>query len=46
VRELPETLEAPDLFGSSRLSDGAISHLSDNIVLPRYVQALGVAQNE
>jgi circadian clock protein KaiC len=32
------TLEMPDLFGSGRLSDGAISHLSDNVVLLRYVQ--------
>lgn len=32
------TLEVPDLFGSGRLSDGAISHLSDNVVLLRYVQ--------
>ena len=32
------TLESPDLFGSRRLTDGAISHLSDNIVLLRYVQ--------
>jgi circadian clock protein KaiC len=40
------TLETPDLFGSSRLSDGAISHLSDNIVLLRYFQALGEHQNE
>jgi hypothetical protein len=38
------TLETPDLFGSSSLSDGAISHLSDNMVLLRHVQALG--QNE
>src|SRR5262249_18689098 len=32
------TLEMPDLFGSGRLSDGAISHLSDNVVMLRYVQ--------
>jgi circadian clock protein KaiC len=32
------TLETPDLFGSGRLSDGAISHLSDNVVMLRYVQ--------
>lgn len=32
------TLEMPELFGSGRLSDGAISHLSDNVVLLRYVQ--------
>lgn len=41
VRDLPDDLETPDLFGSSRLSDGAISHLSDNIVLLRHVHALG-----
>lgn len=32
------TLEVPDLFGSRRLSDGAVSYLSDNVVLLRYVQ--------
>jgi hypothetical protein len=35
VRDLPDDLKTPDLFGSSRLSDGAISHLSGNIVLLR-----------
>jgi len=32
------TLEIHDLFGTARLSEGAISHLSDNVVLLRYVQ--------
>ena len=32
------TLEIHDLFGAGRLSAGAISHLSDNVVLLRYVQ--------
>jgi circadian clock protein KaiC len=32
------TLEVPDLFGARRISDGAISPLSDNVVLLRYVQ--------
>jgi circadian clock protein KaiC len=32
------TFESHDLFGSGRLSEGAISHLSDNVVLLRYVQ--------
>ncbi len=32
------TLEMPELFGSDRLSGGAISHLSDNVVLLRYIQ--------
>ena len=32
------TMEVPDLFGSRRLSDGAVSHLSDNVVLLRYVE--------
>ena len=32
------TFEIHDLFGSGLLSDGAISHLSDNVVLLRYVQ--------
>ena len=31
------TQEMPDLFGSVRLSDGAISHLSDNVVMLRYL---------
>jgi len=41
VRDPPDDLKTPDLFGSSHLSDGAISHLSGNIVLLRHVQALG-----
>jgi circadian clock protein KaiC len=32
------TLETHDLFGARYLSDDAISHLSDNVVLLRYVQ--------
>jgi circadian clock protein KaiC len=32
------TLEVQDLFQAPRMSDSAISHLSDNIVLLRYVQ--------
>jgi circadian clock protein KaiC len=32
------TFETHDLFGTGRLSEGAISHLSDNVVLLRYVQ--------
>jgi len=40
VRDLPDDLKTPDLFGSSRLSEGVISHLSGNIVLLRHVQAL------
>ena len=32
------TLEMPDLFGTGRLSDGAVSHLSDNVVMLRYIQ--------
>ena len=32
------TLEMPELFGSDRLSGGAISHLSDNVVMLRYIQ--------
>jgi circadian clock protein KaiC len=32
------TMEIRDLFGTGRLSEGAISHLSDNVVLLRYVQ--------
>ena len=32
------TLEVHDLFGTGRLSEGAISHLSDNVVLLRYIQ--------
>jgi circadian clock protein KaiC len=32
------TLETHDLFGPGRLAEGAISHLSDNVVLLRYVQ--------
>jgi len=35
------SVEIPDLFGSSRLADGAISHLSDNVVLLRYVRQQG-----
>ncbi len=35
------TFEIPDLFGSRRLSEGAISYLSDNVVLLRYVQQQG-----
>jgi circadian clock protein KaiC len=31
------TLEVPDLFRSERLSDGAVSHLSDNVVLLNYI---------
>jgi circadian clock protein KaiC len=31
------TFEVPDLFRSERLSDGAVSHLSDNVVLLNYV---------
>jgi len=40
-RDLPDDLKTPDLFGLSRLSDGAISHLSGNTVLLRHVQTLG-----
>ena len=32
------TLEIPDLFGAERLSDTAVSHLSDNIVMLSYVK--------
>ena len=32
------TFEIPDLFHTERLSDSAVSHLSDNIVLLNYVQ--------
>ncbi|HTS99496.1 MAG TPA: ATPase domain-containing protein [Streptosporangiaceae bacterium] len=32
------TFEIHDLFGTGRLTDGAISHLSDNVVLLRYFQ--------
>ena len=32
------TFEIPDLFRTERLSDSAVSHLSDNIVLLTYVQ--------
>jgi circadian clock protein KaiC len=32
------TLESPELFHPQRLSDSAVSHLSDNVVLLRYVQ--------
>jgi circadian clock protein KaiC len=32
------TLEVPDLFRSERLSDGAVSHLSDNVVLLNYIR--------
>jgi circadian clock protein KaiC len=32
------TLEVPDLFGAGRLSDDAISPLSDNIVLLSYLR--------
>ena len=31
------TLEIPELFRSERLSDGAVSHLSDNVVLLNYI---------
>ena len=31
------TLEVPDLFRSERLSDGAVSHLSDNVVVLNYI---------
>jgi circadian clock protein KaiC len=31
------TLEVPDLFRAARLSDGAVSHLSDNVVLLNYI---------
>ncbi|HUA30378.1 MAG TPA: ATPase domain-containing protein [Streptosporangiaceae bacterium] len=34
------TLEVHDLFGTGRLSEGAISHLSDNVVLLRYFQEM------
>jgi circadian clock protein KaiC len=32
------TFELPDLFGAGRLSDSAVSHLSDNVVLLSYVK--------
>ncbi len=32
------TFELPDLFGTGRLSDSAVSHLSDNVVLLSYVK--------
>jgi circadian clock protein KaiC len=32
------TFEIHDLFGTGRLAEGAISHLSDNVVLLRYVR--------
>ena len=32
------TFEIHDLFGTGRLTEGAISHLSDNVVLLRYFQ--------
>jgi circadian clock protein KaiC len=32
------TLEIPDLFHTNRLSDSAVSHLSDNVVLLNYVR--------
>jgi circadian clock protein KaiC len=31
------TLEVPDLFRAERISDGAVSHLSDNVVLLNYI---------
>jgi circadian clock protein KaiC len=33
------TLESPELFHIERLSDSAVSHLSDNVVLLSYIQA-------
>ena len=32
------TMEIPDLFHLERLSESALSHLSDNVVLLKYVQ--------
>jgi circadian clock protein KaiC len=32
------TMEIPDLFHYERLSESALSHLSDNVVLLQYVQ--------
>jgi circadian clock protein KaiC len=32
------TLETPDLFGATRLTDFGVSHLSDNIVALQYVR--------
>jgi circadian clock protein KaiC len=32
------TLESPELFHPERLSDSAVSHISDNVVLLSYVQ--------
>jgi circadian clock protein KaiC len=32
------TLETPDLFHTERLSDSAVSHLSDNVVLLNYIR--------
>jgi circadian clock protein KaiC len=32
------TMEIPDLFHPERLSESALSHLSDNVVLLKYVQ--------
>jgi circadian clock protein KaiC len=32
------TLEIPELFGANRLSDTAVSHLSDNVVMLSYVR--------
>ena len=33
------TFEIPDLYGSNRLSEFGVSHLSDNVVLLQYVRA-------
>ena len=41
VRDLPDDLKTPDLFGLSRLSYGAISHLSSNTVLLRQFRPFG-----
>lgn len=32
------TFETPELFGTNRLADSAVSHLSDNVVLLSYVK--------
>jgi circadian clock protein KaiC len=32
------TVESPELFQAQRLSESAVSHLSDNVVLLSYVQ--------
>jgi hypothetical protein len=45
VRDLPDDLETPDLFGPSRLPDGATSHLSDNSCCSAMFMALVRSNN-